>query len=111
MQEKRTKMLETCNELHVKSVRWKIEKRVLEKIGHVLRMKDEHANCDPVVVRWFRESPKVQGQEMEDPQILADDTSRGRDGLERSSRFCRVKKGLESAGTKENNLSGGAGER
>ena len=41
MQEDGYNMQDIRNELNVKSVRWKIEKRVLERIGHVFRMAEQ----------------------------------------------------------------------
>ena len=36
-------MFDVRKEMGVKSIRWKIEKRALERIGHVIRMKDDRA--------------------------------------------------------------------
>ena len=41
MQEDGYNMQDVRNKLNVKSVRWKIEKRVLERIGHVFRMAEQ----------------------------------------------------------------------
>ena len=38
MSEKRENMINVWTRFEVKYVEWKIEKRVLEKIGHVMRM-------------------------------------------------------------------------
>ena len=43
--------------LGVKSVQWKIEKRVLERIGHVMRMKDESLT-KVAVLGWYK---KLEG--------------------------------------------------
>ena len=40
MQEEHKRMCDVRMELGVESVRWKIERRVLERIGHVMRMED-----------------------------------------------------------------------
>ena len=40
MQEERKNMFDVRKTLGVKSVRWKVEKRTLERIGHVFRMED-----------------------------------------------------------------------
>ena len=41
MQEEGVNMVDVRRELGVRSLRWKIEKRCLERIGHVLRMRDD----------------------------------------------------------------------
>ena len=41
MQERQKNMQDVRNELGVKSIRWKVEKRVLERIGHIFRMPDD----------------------------------------------------------------------
>ena len=43
--------------LGVKSVQWKIEKRVLERVGHVMRMKDESL-MKVAVLGWYK---KLEG--------------------------------------------------
>ena len=45
------------SELRIKSIRWKIEKRVLERIGHVMRMDDERMTKG-VVLGWMEELEK-----------------------------------------------------
>ena len=47
-------MYDVRSELGVKSVRWKVEKRVLERIGHVLRMGDERLT-KACVLGWMKE--------------------------------------------------------
>ena len=46
-------MADVRKELGVKSIRWKIEKRVLERIGHVMRMDDRMTKA--VVLGWLGE--------------------------------------------------------
>ena len=41
MQEDGVNMQDVRNKLEIKTLRWKIEKRVLQRIGHVFRMKDD----------------------------------------------------------------------
>ena len=47
-------MADVRRELGVRTLRWKIEKRVLERIGHVLRMEDERMT-KAVVLGWMKE--------------------------------------------------------
>ncbi len=47
-------MADVRRELGVRSVRWKIEKRVLERIGHVMRMSGERMT-KAVVLGWLKE--------------------------------------------------------
>ena len=54
MQEDGYNMQDVRNELNVKSVRWKIEKRVLERIGHVFRMDDDRT-VKAVVLGWMED--------------------------------------------------------
>ena len=54
MQEEGYNMQDIRNELGVKSVRWKIEKRVLERIGHVMRMEDDRTT-KAVVLGWMED--------------------------------------------------------
>ena len=52
MQELHTNMQDVRNSLKVKSVRWKVEKRVLERIGHILRM-DDTRQVKAVTLGWL----------------------------------------------------------
>ena len=54
MQQEQKNMQDIRNELGVKSVRLKIEKRVLERIGHVLRMEDDRT-VKAVTLGWFED--------------------------------------------------------
>ena len=54
MEEEGKKMQDVRNELGIKSVRWKVEKRVLERIGHVLRMGNER-QTKAVILGWWEE--------------------------------------------------------
>ena len=47
-------MADVRRELGMRSVRWKIEKKVLERIGHVMRMSDERMT-KAVVLGWLKE--------------------------------------------------------
>ena len=63
MQEEGMKMEDVRRKLGVKSVRWKVEKRVLERIGHVMRMEDGRMT-KAVVLGWWdelEEIPRVVG--------------------------------------------------
>ena len=51
-------MADVRRELGVRRLRWKIEKRVLERIGHVMRMEDDRMTkavvCGPAAVSQCR---------------------------------------------------------
>ena len=53
MQVRGENMYDVRARLGVKSVQWKIEKRVLERIGHVMRMKDEILT-KVAVLGWYK---------------------------------------------------------
>ena len=53
MQEKGVNMVDVQMELGVRSLRWKIEKRVYERIGHVLRM-EVGRMAKSVVFGWLK---------------------------------------------------------
>ena len=53
MQEEGKRMEDVRKELGVRSLRWKIEKRVLERIGHVMRM-EEGRMVKAVVLGWVK---------------------------------------------------------
>ena len=57
MQARGENMYDVRARLGVKSVQWKVEKRVLERIGHVMRMKDESLT-KVVVLGWYK---KLEG--------------------------------------------------
>ena len=57
MEKERKNMADVRRELGVKSLRWKIEKRVLERIGHVMRMSDERM-AKAVILGWMEELEK-----------------------------------------------------
>ena len=59
MQDEGKKMEDVRRELGVRSVRWKIEKRVLERIGHVVRMEDGRL-VKGVVLGWWDKLEEVQ---------------------------------------------------
>ena len=52
MQEEGKRMEDVRRELGVKSVRWKVEKRVLERVGHVMRMSDDRV-VKAMVLGWW----------------------------------------------------------
>ena len=54
MQEENINMQDIRNQLKIKSVRWKIEKRVLERMGHVFRMEDSR-QVKAVVLGWLED--------------------------------------------------------
>ena len=57
-------MQDVRNDLGVMSLRWKIEKRVLQRIGHIMRMKDDRI-VKAVVLGWMEElesEKKVPGK-------------------------------------------------
>ena len=57
MQEENKNMTDVWKDLGVKSIRWKIEKRVLERIGHVMRMEDDRMT-KAVTLGWMKELEK-----------------------------------------------------
>ena len=57
MEERGVNMQDVRNRLGVKSVRWKIEKRVLERIGHVVQMGNERLT-KAMVFGWYE---KLEG--------------------------------------------------
>ena len=59
MQEEHTNMQDVRNSLKVKSLRWKIEKRILERIGHILRMEDTR-QVKAVTLGWLED---LEGKE------------------------------------------------
>jgi hypothetical protein len=64
MQREHKNMQDIRNILGVKSIRWKIEKRVLERIGHVLRM-DNSRQTKAAILGWHEELehwPKAKGK-------------------------------------------------
>ena len=72
--------------LGVKSIRWKVEKRILERIGHVMRMEDDRMT-KAAVLGWVTELEKWQ-------------KPRGR----RRKTLCYWKKLLREAGADWTNL-------
>ena len=54
MQEESKNMQDVRNALGVKSVRWKIEKRVLERLGHIMRMDDDR-QVKAVTLGWLED--------------------------------------------------------
>ena len=52
MQAMGVNMWDLRSKLGVKSVRWKIEKRVYERIGHVMRMSDDRI-VKAVILGWY----------------------------------------------------------
>ena len=54
MQELRMNMTDVREKLGIRAVESKIEKRVLERIGHVMRMGDERLT-KAVVLGWYEE--------------------------------------------------------
>ena len=54
MQEKGVNMADIRKALGIKSLRWKIEKRILERIGHVMRMDDDRL-VKAVVLGWVEQ--------------------------------------------------------
>ena len=64
MQEEKKNMQDVRNDLSIKSLRWKVEKRVLERMGHVCRMEDSRM-VKAVTFGWYEELesiPKVPGK-------------------------------------------------
>ena len=54
MQEKGVNMQDIRNELDVKTIRWKVEKRVYERIGHVMRMDDDR-QVKAAILGWMED--------------------------------------------------------
>ena len=62
MQREGKNMVDVRVELMVKSIRWKIEKSVLERLGHVVRMDDEDGRS--------RKVEKEAGKNKTDGELL-----------------------------------------
>ena len=58
MEESGKNMQDVRNELKIKSIRWKIEKRVLQRIGHILRM-DDRRMTKIAILGWYEELKKL----------------------------------------------------
>ena len=54
-------MQDIRNELGVGSIRYKIEKRCLERIGHVMRMSDDR-KVKAITLGWMEDLEREQGQ-------------------------------------------------
>ena len=54
MQEKNVNMQDIRNEIGVKSIRWKVEKRAYERIGHIMRMSDDR-QVKAVTLGWLKD--------------------------------------------------------
>ena len=54
MQEQGRNMQDIRNQLSIRTLQWKIEKRVLERIGHIVKMKDGRLVKIPTF-RWMEE--------------------------------------------------------
>ena len=65
MQEERKNMFDVRAELGVKSIRWKIEKKVLERIGHVMRMGDDRMT-KACVLGWMEALVMVMRSQWEE---------------------------------------------
>ena len=64
MEEERKDVQDVRNDLNIKSLRWKVEKRVMERIGHVCRMEDDRM-VKAATFGWMEELeniPKVPGR-------------------------------------------------
>ena len=64
MQTEHKNMYDVRRELDIKSIRYKIEKRVLERIGHVMRM-DDSRMVKAAVLGWLEDLeplPKLPGK-------------------------------------------------
>ena len=51
MERTHTEMQDICNQLNIKTLQWNIEKRILQRIGHVLRM-DSARPVEAAVLGW-----------------------------------------------------------
>ena len=60
MKDEGKNMMDIRKELGAMSVRWKVEKRVLKRIGHVMRMDDERL-VKAVVLGWVEQLEKWEG--------------------------------------------------
>ena len=67
MQEEHKSMFDVRRELGVASVRWKVEKRILERIGHVMRMDDSQ-----MTKQWMEKLEKID-KPQEDRALLEED--------------------------------------
>ena len=57
MEEEKKNMADVRKDLGIKTIRWKVEKRVYERIGHVMRMEDNRMT-KAVTLGWIRELEK-----------------------------------------------------
>ena len=60
MQEEKKNMADVRKELGVTSMRWRVEKRILERIGHIMRMEDGRT-VKAVVLGWVEQLERVVG--------------------------------------------------
>ena len=102
-------MADVRKELKVKSIRWKIEKRVLERLGHVMRMEDGRMT-KAVVLGWMedlenREVEKKARKDKENGELLEKTDEGGRLGLHRGRRTNEGQERMEEAGKGENEAS------
>ena len=74
MAERHENMTDVRQRLGIKSVERKIERRVLERIGHVMRMENDRLT-KAVVFGWFGGQEKDGGEEEEDGAVLEDGAS------------------------------------
>ena len=71
-------MQDIRNELGVGSIRYKIEKRCLERIGHVMRMSDDR-KVKAITLGWMEDLEREQGQrKKKDSALLEETAERGR---------------------------------
>ena len=71
--------------LEVRSVKWKVEKRVLKRIGHVFRMRNDRLT-KVIVLGWWEELERWEKRpkkKKEDNFALKEDIKGGRDRLYR----------------------------
>ena len=82
MQHKGKNMADVRKELGVKSVRRKIEKRVLERIGHVMRMEDDRMT-KALVLGWMEDLEKMEEERKskKDGLLLEEAVEGSRSGL------------------------------
>ena len=69
MQQKGVNMQDLRNELGVTTIRTKIEKRVMERIGHVIRMEDTRMT-KAVCLCWMEELAEGPRKEKENCSLL-----------------------------------------
>ena len=89
MAKRHVNMTDVRQRLGIKSVVWKIERRVLERIGHVMRMENDRLTKAVVLGWWEGLEGRGEdgGEEEEDCAVLKEGDKGGRDRLDGGGAF------------------------